>query len=48
MPRGDSILRYWLAKLKEAKQEGMAQDAAVRAADKATEAKYGRLPKESS
>lgn len=46
MPNASTIRNYYLAKLREAKAEGMDDHAAAEAAERATRAKYGRVPRE--
>ena len=46
MPSQDTIERYYLRKLAEYRREGMSDADAARAAERATKAKYGRLPRE--
>ena len=48
MANASTIRNYYLAKLREAKDEGMDDHDAARAAEKATRAKYGKLPREES
>lgn len=44
MPSNDTIKRFYLRKLAEARREGMSDDEAARVAEKATKAKFGRVP----
>jgi hypothetical protein len=46
MPKGEHILRTYLAALKEARTEGKDDYEAAEYAEKVTLAKHGRLPEE--
>lgn len=44
MPNDSTIRNYYLKKLAEAKREGMSDSDAAKVAERATLAKYGRIP----
>lgn len=46
MPKGESIERFYLARLAEYRSMGYSDHAAARLAARDTKNKYGRLPKE--